>query len=329
MDGEILALIISGATLIGGAIGWLVSQYWQRRNAMRQAAREANEILIEKKTSLEQGISKIENPSNKEKLLAQLAEVNHAIWGLHSHRLQRTLRDAGLPSEETLIADGRSWLQPQQVTLLKEITAEIGALSTFLSTEDLLVLGKAYYHMEQYQDAKDVYDKIIDLNPNFPAALANRGVIYIHMERYDEAIVDYAHALELRPDDPGILYNRGTAYVRLGRYDEALADYNRSLELRPNHPGTLNNRGNTHTKLERYGEALADFNHALELSPDNPDTLFNLVCLFSLEGKTDDALAYLERAIEKDKEYYKIARTDTDLDNIRDDPRFKKLIELD
>ena len=38
---------------------------------------------------------------------------------------------------------------------------------------------------------------------------------------------------------------------------------------------------------------------------------------------------YLEKAIDKDNKYREMAETDKDFDNIREDHRFKKLIEED
>ncbi|MBA7711037.1 Photosystem I assembly protein Ycf3 [subsurface metagenome] len=249
--------------------------------------------------------------------------------GLHTERLRRTLKDAGLPPEEALIAHGLSQLQPQQVTQLKGAIAEVETLPPSDSIWDLLALGNAYYYAEQYQDAKDTYDKILNLNPDEPTTLTNRGVTYDELGRYDEALADYNRSLELRPDHPDTITNRGVTYNDMKRYDEALADFNHSLELKPDNPATLNNRGITYRHLERYDEALADFNHALELKPDDPSTLYNLACLFSLWGKTDDALDNLEKAIDKDKKYKEKANKDEDFDNIREDPRFKKLIESD
>jgi len=154
-----------------------------------------------------------------------------------------------------------------------------------------------------------------------------KGNYYHNQGKYNDALAAYNWSLELRPDDPTTLNNRGNAYSALKRYDEAFADFNRSLELRPDDPTTLYNRGTTYPHLERYDEALADLNRSLELRPDYPATLYNLACLFSLWGKPNDALAYLEKAVGKDKKYRELAKTDEDLNNIRDDPRFKKLIE--
>ena len=393
MDITVPALI----ALILTAIGWLSREIWRWRKAKRLAAEDATKTLHQKKALIEDIISKTEDDNTKQTLLPQLEEVNAALLGLYGQRLRHTLKEAGLPTEELLIADGRTLLKPQEATLLKESVEELKSLPSFLSLQDLLVLGSAYYYMEQYQDAKNIYDRILNLNPNDPATLYNRGVTYAKLERYDEALADYNRSLELRPDDPATLNNRGTTYTKLGRddkaladfnrslelrpddpdtlfnrgttydklkrYDEALADYNRSLELRPDDPATLNNRGNTYARLERYDEALADYNHSLELrpddprtlynrgvtyamleryneaiadfnrslelKPDDPDTLYNLACLFSLQRGIDDALAYLERAIEKDENCREMAKTDEDFNNIRDDPRFKKLVEPD
>ena len=359
MDGNWLPL----AAFILTAIGWISRELWRWRKAKGQAAHDASETLKDKKALLEEMISKIEDTSQKEELQVQLDEVNAALLGLHSERLRRTLKTAGLPPEEALIADGLSQLQPQQVDQLKGEIAELQEIPLSNSIWDLLALGNAYYYAEQYEDAKAIYDRIIHLNPNNPSTLMSRGITHGQLGRYDEALADLNRSLELRPDEPTTLTNRGNAYCELGRYDEALADLNRSLELKPDDPATLNNRGSTYerlgryneafadfnrsleirpdyantlhnrgtiySKLEKYDEALADLNRSLEFEPDNPSTLYNLACLFSLWRKIDDALNHLEKAIAIDGEYREKAKTDKDFDNIKDDPRFKRLFEED
>ncbi|MBA7519650.1 Beta-barrel assembly-enhancing protease [subsurface metagenome] len=363
MDGGILTLVISGVALAGGAVGWLFRQYWYYRQAKKQAARDAGTILKERKTLLQEMLNEIEDTSQKEELRLQLDEVNTALLGLHSERLRRTLKAAGLPPEEALIADGLSQLQPQQVDQLKGEIAELQTLPQSDSIWDLIALGNAYYYAEQYEDAKDIYNRILKLHPHDPFILFNRGVAYGQLGRYYEALADFNRSLELSPNKPGSLTNRGNAYIELGMYDEALADlnrslelrpddpvtvrnlgclyerlerydealtnFNRSLELRPDDPGTLHSRGIVYGKKKRYDDALADFNRSIEIKPDNAGPLYDLACLFSLQRKTDDALTCLKKAIEGDNKYREMAKTDKDFDNIRDDPRFKKLIESD
>ena len=53
---------------------------------------------------------------------------------------------------------------------------------------------------------------------------------------------------------------------------------------------------------------------------------FNLACCESLTGRTADALEHLGRALELSDEFREHARNDSDLDAIRDEPRFKELV---
>ena len=212
---------------------------------------------------------------------------------------------------------------------LEEKLEDMTRLGFTTDAKTAFLRGNYYYNQGRYNDALVAYNWSLELRPDNLDALGNRGAAYGHLGRYDEALADFNRSLELRPDDPVALYNRGTAYAHLRRYDEALADFNRSLELRPDNPSALGNRGANYGHLGRYDEALANLNRSLELRPDNPDALYNLACLFSLWEKPNDALAYLEKAVGKDKEYRELSKTDEDLNNIRDDPRFKKLIESD
>jgi tetratricopeptide (TPR) repeat protein len=65
---------------------------------------------------------------------------------------------------------------------------------------------------------------------------------------------------------------------------------------------------------------------AIELMPDNLIMLFNLACFEAKAGKTEDALGHLKKAFQADDRVVELARTDTDLDSLREDPRFTELI---
>lgn len=72
-----------------------------------------------------------------------------------------------------------------------------------------------------------------------------------------------------------------------------------------------------------------DYEGAIEISerlladhPDEAILLFNLACCESRVGRRDDALAHLARALELRPMWRYKAREESDLDSIRDDPRF-------
>jgi adenylate cyclase len=66
---------------------------------------------------------------------------------------------------------------------------------------------------------------------------------------------------------------------------------------------------------------------ALERQPDEWQGAYNAACFEALAGETDASLAYLQRAVELDRrEVRRYAPDDTDLDSVRDDPRYAELL---
>jgi Flp pilus assembly protein TadD len=61
---------------------------------------------------------------------------------------------------------------------------------------------------------------------------------------------------------------------------------------------------------------------ALERHPDNPNVLYNLACVEALGNQGEAALEHLRRAAELDPRVRDWARSDPDLDPIRDAPGF-------
>jgi tetratricopeptide (TPR) repeat protein len=71
--------------------------------------------------------------------------------------------------------------------------------------------------------------------------------------------------------------------------------------------------------IELYRELLeSDF-------PRKAGILFNIACNEALLGRADDAIGHLREAIAADERVLELVRTDSDLDPIRDDPRFAEL----
>jgi hypothetical protein len=77
---------------------------------------------------------------------------------------------------------------------------------------------------------------------------------------------------------------------------------------------------------KRYDEAEELIREGLERYPDNPSLLYDLACLEALQARTDEALEHLQIALEAQPRYAQYAATDTDLDALRDDPRFSELV---
>jgi tetratricopeptide (TPR) repeat protein len=65
---------------------------------------------------------------------------------------------------------------------------------------------------------------------------------------------------------------------------------------------------------------------ALRLEPERADLAYVAACTYSLIGDTDQALAWLETAVERGHQELWWARVDPDLDPLRDLPRFNEIM---
>lgn len=83
---------------------------------------------------------------------------------------------------------------------------------------------------KQYEKALENYDKFIEINPNYPDAIYNRGDILFCMKRYDEALENLSNAISKRPDWALYYCNRARLYMEMGRKQESLDDLNMAFK---------------------------------------------------------------------------------------------------
>ena len=75
-----------------------------------------------------------------------------------------------------------------------------------------------------------------------------------------------------------------------------------------------------------YAEVAARLATLVRANPQYPMLFFNLACCESQCGRTSEALDHLRHAIEMSEEFRELARSDSDLDPVRDERAFRQLI---
>lgn len=99
------------------------------------------------------------------------------------------------------------------------------------------------------------------------------------------------------------------------------------LDAEPDNFEALETLGHLYTKLGEYQKGLEVDIKLTKHFPDNHLVWYNLACSYSLLNQVDEALNALEKAVWLGYEDLDFMHRDTDLDNIRNHPKFKEIIK--
>ena len=104
--------------------------------------------------------------------------------------------------------------------------------------------------------------------------------------------------------------------------------YELRLESEPEDIGAIYWLGHAYTQMGRYEDGLAQDLRLSGLMPDDPTVHYNLGCSLALTGKVEEAFETLRRAVSLGYRDAEHLIADADLDSIRDDDRYRDLLEL-
>jgi non-specific serine/threonine protein kinase len=192
----------------------------------------------------------------------------------------------------------------------------------------------AYYSVSgQQQASNEEYEEAIRLDPEAYGAHFGYGLELFRRGELERAAELWERAVELDPESITAITLLPQVYTSLGRTEEAerayrrqLAANERYLELNPDDLSTVMMGA---TALLALGERERAFEWAARVTESNSaDTLvlYNNACFYSMAGEVDKALDALERAVDagdRDADWW---RQDSDLDNVRNHPRFAELL---
>ena len=101
--------------------------------------------------------------------------------------------------------------------------------------ETLFVYG-GYLNDEytlQYNKAKEMFKRIIEIDPTNYRAHYNLGIANFNLDEIEKAKECYEEAVRIKPDYKHCLYSIGLIYEREGNLQEALRYYEKALEIDP------------------------------------------------------------------------------------------------
>lgn len=183
-----------------------------------------------------------------------------------------------------------------------------------------LAYGMSLIQLEKYDEAIVQFDKIIMkhdnqiVHENNKKAYRGKGIAYYESQNYDKAATQFKKALEyteLSKLNNDIELYLGDCQIKTGDYEGAVNTYTDLIADNKSEATYYVKRANAYQLLGKSKEAIADYDKAIEYDKDNYDIYFGKYFMLLDEGDESQAKEVLTKAlaIKNDKaDLFNIAR---------------------
>jgi adenylate cyclase len=194
--------------------------------------------------------------------------------------------------------------------------------------------GLAVSLCRQYEEAEKEFESAIRLNPRLYEAYYFYARNCYVQGQLEKAAQLYEQAFLVSPEDIQAPMLLGQTYVGMGLRDKAAEAYRRGLavaekhlELNPDDARVLSICGSALVQLGEKKRAMEYVRRALAIDEYDATHIYSLACVLAVAGEMEESVKCLEAAVKAGFAHKEWIEQDSDLDSIRNHPRYKALLE--
>lgn len=151
---------------------------------------------------------------------------------------------------------------------------------------ETLEIGITYYKEGKFEEALQVFDRLLNLEGPQAEYLHYRARIQSRLGALDKAIGDFDALMELEPYNTTFISDRAVVLHLLKRNDEAMRAFDQALNLDPQNPYRYSSRAYFKDRIGDLQGAIADYERAIALDPEDAIAQNN-------KGMIEEKLGYL------------------------------------
>ncbi|MBD78543.1 MAG: hypothetical protein CL840_06465 [Crocinitomicaceae bacterium] len=157
-------------------------------------------------------------------------------------------------------------------------------------------VGLAFDNLNSKDSAVFYYNKTIELDSNYAAAVSNMANIYMGKGEFEKSIIGFKRALEIDSAVFEPYSNLGLIYLELNQYELALEQFDLSLKYCFSCEIPFYNRGLVYYNMGQREDALKDFKRSTEINANNDFVWLNMGLLNEELNNLEEACANLKIA---------------------------------
>lgn len=167
----------------------------------------------------------------------------------------------------------------------------------------MLEIAVKHHQSGDLRQAEQIYQQILDQNPNDFNALNLLGVLCCQQGQNEKGVAYINEAIRLKPDFAGAYNNLGNAWSAQGRLEEAVASYRQALVLKPGYARAQSNLGLALLGQGKHEAAIVSFRQAILLQPLDAESHYSLGLAFTARGSLEEAIVCFRQAIQLRPDY--------------------------
>jgi tetratricopeptide (TPR) repeat protein len=190
-------------------------------------------------------------------------------------------------------------------------------------------LAAVLFSLGRYPETIQAAEAVLKVHPKLEIAYGIMGSAYLNLQQTAKAEEIFRHAAVLNPNYPHALNNLGVLAAQEGRMAESEALLVRAREvLGQGEMSTYANLGNIYEMTGRLGDAIRMYETAVTIKPEFGANWYALARLRVQGSDPSGASVALSRAIELDPEWRDKAAQDAVFQNLRQsDPKVQALLK--
>ena len=156
-------------------------------------------------------------------------------------------------------------------------------------------LGYCHYYLFEYREARQCYQKALNLNSGRIPAHRGLGATLLAQAKYSSALRHLLLAYQGKENDAGIVTDLGIAYMYLGQLNEAAKWFDKSLELNASDARVYNLIGHLHLEKGEKEKSKEIFDRAISIEPGNEILLFAAARAMEKLNLLDETRSLIDR----------------------------------
>ncbi|MBW2466689.1 MAG: tetratricopeptide repeat protein [Deltaproteobacteria bacterium] len=164
--------------------------------------------------------------------------------------------------------------------------------------EVLNALGTVFLHQSRPHEAREVFEKAVNLNPSYLPACYNLAWLKQRENDHKGAIDIYRSMLAKQPDNGLTWNNLGVAYRESGDPDETLSCFQKAVGFAPDMAEAWNNLGVAQDEFNMPEDAAESYGKAIAIRPDYGSAHFNLGLSLQKLRRFEEAEAHYKKALQ-------------------------------